>query len=52
MSDLKTKLIKQAKHDEFKLAIASQADNVQNKQKQWISNPFLLNYTIRLVVLK
>jgi len=42
MSDLKTKLIKQAKHDEFKLAIASQPDNIQNKQKQWIPNPFFV----------
>jgi hypothetical protein len=40
MNNLKTKLINQAKHDEFKLAIASQPDSIQNKQKQWIPNPF------------
>jgi|FLOH01.1.fsa_nt_gi hypothetical protein len=40
MNEIKTKLVKLTENNEFKLAITSQADNIQNKQKQWVANPF------------
>lgn len=37
---MKNKLIQQSKNSELKLAIASQPDRVQDKNKLWVANPF------------